>query len=121
MKEPNPNVHYSISLSFEEIQLPPFQDIIVLGKYTPQGKMGLGKSLELLLPNGFQMIEVEDDKVEALLVNRRILAKISAEKIVDILAKKVFPFISEGELLKVDFKVTISYSNIEQKDYSQLW
>jgi len=106
---------YSINLSFEEAKLPPFQDVLILGKYSLQGKVGLGKSFELLVPNSFEMIEIDDNNVEAIFVNKRILAKIPKEKVILILAEKVFPFISEGELIKVDFHVTISYSTIEEE------
>ncbi|MDP1763940.1 MAG: hypothetical protein Q8L07_08650 [Sediminibacterium sp.] len=109
----NSNIKYSINLSFEEIKLPPFQDILVLGKNSPQGKIGLSKSFELLVPNGFDIIEVNDDKVEAVFINKKILTKISSDKIIDTLKSKVFQFISEGELIKVDFKVSISYNSIE--------
>lgn len=111
----NSPIRYSINLSFEEIKLPPFQDILILGKNSAQGKIGLSKSFELLAPNGFDIIEMNDDKVEAVFVNKRILAKMPRDKIIDILKSKVFQFISEGELLKVDFKVTISYANIEHE------
>lgn len=109
----NSNIKYSINLNFEEIKLPPFQDILVLGKNSPQGKIGLFKSFELLVPNGFDIIEINDDKVEAVFINKKILTKISSDKIIEILKSKVFQFISEGELIKVDFKVAISYTNIE--------
>lgn len=104
---------YNISLSFQEISLPPFKDILVLGKNSPQGKIGLSKSFELLVPNGFEALEINDDKVEAIFINKRILKKISKEKVVKILEEKVFSFLSEGEIIKVDFKISIGYDNIE--------
>ncbi|HEY9044374.1 MAG TPA: hypothetical protein VIN08_00675 [Ohtaekwangia sp.] len=106
---------YSINLSFEEIKLPPFRDILVLGKNSQHGKIGILKSFELLIPNGFELVEVNHENVEAVFVNKRILAKMPAERIVMILEDKVFPFVSDSELIKVDFRVTISYTNIEQE------
>ena len=58
-KKDNPALKYSINLSFQEIKLPPFQDILVLAKNSSHGKRGLYKSFELLVPNGFDIIEVE--------------------------------------------------------------
>lgn len=104
---------YAINLSFEEIKLPPFQEILVLGKNSPQGKIGLFQSFNLLLPDNFVSFDVEDEKVEAVFVNKRILAKISEEEIIDVLKAKVFPFISEGEVIKVEFKLKISYDTFE--------
>jgi hypothetical protein len=105
---------YIISLTFEEIKLPPFQDILVIGKNSPHGKHGISKSVEPLNPNGFEIIDINDDKVDSVFVNKRILVKISKEKLIDLLRVKVFPFISEGELLRVDLKIVISYTSEEE-------
>nr|WP_255678747.1 hypothetical protein [Mucilaginibacter sp. UR6-1] len=86
---------------------------MILAKNSPQGKIGLSKSFELLIPNGFTLIDVEDDLIEAVFVQKAILHKVSAEKVIGILRTNVFPFISEGELIKVDFNVKISITNIE--------
>jgi len=106
---------YSISLSFQEIKLPPFDEILIVGKNSPHGKLGISKSFDLLLPNGFEIIDIEDDdKIDAVFVNKRILAKLSKEKVLKILRDKIFPYVSEGELLRVDLKVSISYISIEE-------
>ena len=106
---------YSISLSFQEIKLPPFDEILVLGKNSSHGKLGISKSFELLIPNGFEVVEVEDEKVEAIFINKRIMTKLPKEKLIKLLRDKVFSYVSEGELLKVDLKITISYSSIEEE------
>ncbi len=107
-------IKYNISLSFQEIKLPPFEEILVLGKNSPHGKFGISKSFDLLLPNGFDIIDVEHENVEAIFVNKRILAKLPQDRLIKILQDKVFPFVSVGELLRVDLKVTISYNSIEE-------
>lgn len=106
---------YLVKLTFEEIKLPPFQEILILGTNCTQGKIGISKSCDLLLPNEFEMIELKEGNVEAVLINKKILVKISAEKVLKILREKVFPFVSEGELVKVDFRVSVSYDQIEEK------
>ena len=104
---------YSIQLSFEEIRLPPFEDILILGKKCPQGKIGVSKSFEFLVPNEFEIFEITDATVEAVFINKRVLKKMDKNKIIKILKNKVFPFISECEILKVDFKIKIFYDSIE--------
>jgi len=104
---------YSIKLSFEEIKLPPFEDILILGKKYPQGKIGLYKSFELLVPNEFDVFEVDDVIVEAVFINKKILKKFDKNKILEILKEKVFPFVSESEIIKVNFGITITYDSLE--------
>lgn len=110
MKDPT---KYSINLSFEEIRLPPFEDILIIGKKCPQGKIGLYKSFEYLIPNEFKVFEVTDSIVEAIFINKRILKKINKDKIIEILKVQVFPYVSEAEVLKVDFKLKLFYESIE--------
>jgi hypothetical protein len=104
---------YSVSMTLQEIKLPPFDEILVLGKNSPHGKNGISKSFELLLPNGFEIIDVNENNVEAVFVNKRIMTKLPKEKLIKLLRDKVFPFISEGELLKVDLKISITYTSTE--------
>ena len=112
MKSSKP--HYNISLRFQEISLPPFDEILVLGSKAEQGKMGIAKTFEYLVPDIFEMVEVEDDSIEAVFINKRLLKKISTITILDVLRAKVFPYVSEKEIIKVDFEVVVSYDTIEQ-------
>lgn len=107
------NRKFSFKLSFEEIRLPPFEDILILGKKCPQGRIGVYKSFELLIPNEFETFEIEDEVVEAVFINKRVLKKIDKDKVIAILQEKVFPYISESEILKVDFKLRIFYDSVE--------
>lgn len=106
------NKTYTVNISFEEIKLPPFQDIMVLGKNSLQGKIGLSKSFELLAPNVFEAIDITQENVEAVFVSKSILQKIPIEQVLEILQTNVFPYVYPGELISVDFKVRFSASDI---------
>jgi hypothetical protein len=106
-------VNYNINLSFQEIKLPPFEDILVVGKQSEQGKIGLAKSLEFLVPESFTLLEEVDENVAAVFINKRILKKINKAEVLKILQDTVYPYVSEKEIIKVDFKMTVSFQNIE--------
>ncbi len=103
---------FNVSLSFKEISLPPFRDILLLTKTCQQGCVGISQAFHFLAPEKFEFIEIKDPTVEAMLINKSILKRINIEKVLDILKKSVFPYITCGEIVKVDFDVTISYENI---------
>lgn len=107
------DARYTIKLSFETVELPPSKDILILAKNAPHGRNGLSRALEILAPDTFEIIEVKEGMVDSVFVNKRILTRIPQEKIIAVLAKKVFPFVVERELLKVDFKVDIMSNTIE--------
>ena len=102
----------TISLSFEKTTLPPFEDILVLGKECPLGMNGVGQCLDLLVPDGFDRFEVEDDHVAAVVVNKNILRRLDWAQVKKVLVSKVFPFVGSTEIIKVDFKARISYDSV---------
>ncbi len=103
-------IKYAVTLSFEEIKLPPFEEILVLGKNSPHGKQGISKSFDLLIPNGFEIIDSNHQNVDCVFVNKRILAKMPKERILQILTDNIFTYVSDKEIIKVDFKVNISFT-----------
>ena len=105
--------NHIVRLKFEEVKLPQSIEILVVGKNSFPGKMAVLKSLELLSPDSFETIESDHDMVEAVIVNKKVLRKLSKKNVGQALAEKVFPFISEGELLMVELKTTILGSSIE--------
>lgn len=105
--------NYQLSLSFENVSMPPFEDILIITYKSPYGKIGVSGSLNLLQPDRFEIVEVDDEIIEALLVNKRILKRIPVTKLLDILRQKVFPYIEKGEIVKVDFKLKIVYETVD--------
>jgi len=101
----NVEVRYSVKLSFEEVKMPLFEDILILGKNSPQGKTACSMAFELLAPGCFTLVETDDDRTDAIFINKKLLSKVPKEQIVSILKNKVFQLIAEGEILKVDFKI----------------
>lgn len=104
---------HAIKLSFETIQLPPFRDVLILGRSAVHGRTGLSRALQLLAPDHFETIDIQEGNVEAVYISRQLLNKISQEKMIQALSKKVFPYVTEGELIKVDVKVDVVANTVE--------
>lgn len=106
---------YTVNLDFEVIKLPPVTDILVVGKKVPQGKNGILRSFDMILPDVFELIdgsECNHENVEAVIINKSILTKLPKEKIIEILKEYVFPYVTKGESIKVNFNVHIYYRDI---------
>ncbi|SFD87854.1 hypothetical protein [Thermophagus xiamenensis] len=108
-----PSFSYKIELGFEEINLPIFEDILIIGKESPYGKIEISKFFDIFIPDQFIIIEDNHPNVEAIIINKKILKKVSAENIIALLQAKVFPFISSAEILKVELKIKIHYDSFE--------
>ncbi|MBF0125922.1 MAG: hypothetical protein HQM02_01810 [Magnetococcales bacterium] len=109
----NSGFNYSITMDFETVQLPPFKDILVLARKCPVGMVGITKCMGLMTPDGFDLIEIEDENVEAILINRQITRRFPVAKVIEILKAKVFPTISQGEIVRINFHIKIMYDRLE--------
>lgn len=109
MKE-NHTRKYPVRISFEEIMLTPFEDILYWAKSALWEKIGVSKSFKFL---GFDSFEFGDVNVETVFINKWVLKKMDQNKIIGILAEQVFPFISDIEIVKADFKLNILYDSLE--------
>jgi len=106
---------YSVNITCEEVSLPPFRDILILAKKCHHGIKGVSQCLKFLSPDVFEYLELKDEHVEAVLISKAILKRLPADKVIEILKENVFPYINTGEIVKVDFKVVLSWSGIEGK------
>ncbi|MEZ4526703.1 MAG: hypothetical protein R2941_12350 [Desulfobacterales bacterium] len=98
-----------VNLSFEKTHLPPFTDVLILGKDCPLGMNGVSQCLDLLVPDGFERFEVEDEHVAAVIINKSILKRLSPAKVIEILGRRVFPYVGNDEIVKVDIVTRIVY------------
>ncbi|MBF0212825.1 MAG: response regulator [Magnetococcales bacterium] len=95
----------TVSLAFETISPPPFREILVLTKTSPMGMIGSGQCLGVIIPDGFERVEVEDPVVEAILIHQQITRQMPLSTILDLLRVRLFPCIAPGEMVRIDFPV----------------
>ncbi|MDO9566709.1 MAG: hypothetical protein Q7J15_08215 [Candidatus Desulfaltia sp.] len=107
------NPVYNISLKFKDITIPPFRDILILAKKCPHGKRGITGCFQFLAPEEFELIEPDNSTIEAILVNKRLLKRMPVNIVLELLEQRVFPYISIGEMVRVDLDVTVQFDNIE--------
>ena len=104
---------FNVSLKFKDITLPPFRDILILAQKCPHGIKGISGCFQLLTPDQFELIEPDDPKIEAILVNKRLLKRMPIATIIELLQQRVFPYIDTGEMIKVDLDIEAQFDNIE--------
>lgn len=111
----NPNSKYIVNMEFFTVKLPPVKDVLVLGKKYPQGKVGIMECFRFIAPDEFELFDIDDADVsaEAVVINKRILNRMPAEQVINILRTQVFPFISPGEAINVNFDIKIRIDNLE--------
>jgi hypothetical protein len=101
-EEKSKNVTLTMRIRLREFSIPPITDALVLGRKAPIGAEAMSRALGLLNVSAFEQIGMDDDVVENILVRRSMLNKISPDKLVELVLRRVKPFMSVEEVTHLD-------------------
>ena len=90
-----------------EFGYPPVHDALILGVKAPQGMEAFKKGLGLLVSTPFEQISVKDDIIGSVLVRSSVLRRISPEKLLDFIMRRVKPLMGIEEILHLDMSIEV--------------
>jgi len=98
----------TLHATFSHFALPPVRDALIVGRKAAIGPHALHESLEVLMPEQFELIHVDHPTIEAVLVRRSDLRKFPKEKFVPLLLEMAEGIMDETDCLRVDISVEVS-------------
>lgn len=97
-----------IRMKLRVFSVPPINDALVLGRQAPIGGEAWRRALALLQSTPFESIKLDDEVIEEILIQKRILKKITKEGLIKIILNKIKPFMSAEEVIHLDIEVELS-------------
>ncbi|GAB6274262.1 MAG: hypothetical protein STSR0004_11250 [Peptococcaceae bacterium] len=110
MTQPSKKAEITVRLS--EFEIPPMQDILLVGKKAPIGPEAVRHMVDALSPEQYIVVEVNHAIIEALVVRKSLLRMITQEQLVPFLLQETEKIISEGMVIKAQLNVTIQVSRV---------
>lgn len=99
-----------ISMRFSEFEMPPMQDILVVGKRAPIGPEAARRMVDILSPDQYEIVKIEHHCVEAVVVRRTILNMLPQDKLIPIIMEEVERIANEDMIIKAQVNITINVS-----------
>lgn len=94
-----------INIRLSEFEIPPMQDILLIGKKAPIGPEAARRMVEAMSPEQYEIIPLEHKIFEAIVIKKSLLRQISKEKLLPII-------LEEGELIATEDAVIKAQINI---------
>ncbi len=98
----------TLSLKISEFEVPPMQDMLIIGKKAPIGPEAVRRMAEALSPEQFTVIKMQHDKIEAVLIRNSLLQIMDRDKLIPIILEESERLISDHMVLRSELKIAVS-------------
>lgn len=99
-----------INMRFSEFEMPPMQDVLIVGKAAPIGPEAARRMVDILSPDQYEIVKVEHNCVEAIVVRRTLLSMIPKEKLISIIMEEGEKIANDSMIIKVQVNITLNVS-----------
>jgi len=99
---------FFIQARIKEFAIPPITDGLVIGREASIGTVALQKALNLLIPDHFEHVTIDDEIVADVLIKSILLRRLTKDRLVKFLIEQTKPFMSPQDILHVQLDLEIS-------------
>lgn len=99
-----------ISMRLSEFEIPPMQDILIIGRKAPIGPEAAKRMVNILSPDQYEIKKIEHPAIEAIVVRKSLLNMLPHDKLVSLVLEEGEKIADETMIIKVQLNITIIVS-----------
>lgn len=96
-----------LSIRLSEFEIPPIQDVLLVGRKAPIGPGAVRRMADVMSPEQYEIINIEEGIIEALVVRKALLTLIPKQKLVDILLEEGKKIANESSVIKAQVDISV--------------
>jgi hypothetical protein len=96
-----------IQMRLTEFEMPPMQDVLIVGKMAPIGPEAARRMVDILSPDQYEIEKVEHTLIEAIVIRKSLLSMIRRDKLVALILEEAEKIANEKMIIKVQIKITL--------------
>ncbi|SHH34153.1 hypothetical protein SAMN02745221_02177 [Thermosyntropha lipolytica DSM 11003] len=101
-----------INIRISEFEVPPIQDVLVVGKKAPIGPEAARRMVDVLSPDQYDILKIEHPFIEAVIIRKALCRIISPEKIIKIIIEESEKIMDEDMLIKMQLDISLQISKV---------
>lgn len=99
-----------ISMRFSEFEMPPMQDVLLVGKRAPIGPEAARRMVDVLSPEQYEIVKIEHEYIEAIVVRKSLLNMLSKDKLIPIIMEEGGCIANESMIIKAQVNIILNVS-----------
>lgn len=98
----------TLSLKITEFEVPPMQDLLIIGRKAPIGPEAVRRMAEALSPEQFTIVKMDHPKIEAVLIRKSLLQMLDESTLIQVILEEAEQLISNTMVLRSELKIAVS-------------
>ncbi|SFR07235.1 hypothetical protein [Desulfoscipio geothermicus] len=98
----------NIQMRFSDFDLPPMQDVLLIGKRAPIGPEAVRRMVDALAPGQYEVIPVENSQIEAMAVKSSLFNWMSRDTLINTILEEGIKLVNDKSIIKATLEITIS-------------
>ena len=96
-----------IQMRMTEFEMPPMQDVLIVGKMAPVGPEAARRMADILSPDQYEIEKVEHKLIEAVVIRKSLLSMIQRDKLIALILEEAEKIANERMIIKVQLQITL--------------
>jgi len=99
-----------ISMRLAEFEMPPMQDVLIVGRKAPIGPDAARRMVDILSPEQYVIEKIDHPFIEALVIRKSLIGMLSKDKLVSIILEEGSRIADEKTIIKAQMNITLQIS-----------
>lgn len=99
-----------ITMRLSEFEVPPMQDILIVGKKAPIGLEAARRIVDTMSPEQYEVVKIEHVAIEALVIRKSLLTMIDKDKLIALILEEGGKITSESTIIKAQISIVLHVS-----------
>ncbi|OPY58178.1 MAG: hypothetical protein A4E55_01073 [Pelotomaculum sp. PtaU1.Bin035] len=101
-----------ISIILSEFEIPPIQDVLLIGRRAPIGTKAVQRMIDVLSPEQYEILNVNEGPFESVVIRKSLSRLVTQEKLLSIILEEGHKVASETAVLKAQINIVLNI-NVE--------
>lgn len=104
------NKKAEITMRLSEFEMPPMQDVLIVGRRAPIGPEAARRMVDILSPEQYEIVKIDHPIIEALVIRRTLLNFIPRDKLVSLILEEGSKIANESTIIKAQLNIVLQVS-----------
>ena len=99
-----------ITMRFSEFEMPPMQDVLIVGRKAPIGPEAARRMVDILSPEQYEIIQVDNAVIEAVVLRRSLINMIPKDRLIALILEEGGKIANISTIIKAHINIVLQVS-----------